>query len=141
MNLKVYRYSTQSKSILSVLTVDGKFYGHILEPVGKEIPLGTYDLGYRKEDTPLTMNYRERYDFFEYHIEIKNVPGRTGIYIHVGNFAEDSDGCLLIGSNANNNVTNRGKVSNSIITYESLYYDFKGKGKITIINLEEKVIK
>lgn len=30
--------------------------------------------------------------------EILNVPGHTGILFHVGNFNEDSNGCILLGS-------------------------------------------
>lgn len=29
--------------------------------------------------------------------EIQHVPGHTGILIHVGNYNDDSDGCVLIG--------------------------------------------
>lgn len=29
--------------------------------------------------------------------EICNVPGRTGILFHIGNDAEDSEGCILVG--------------------------------------------
>lgn len=37
-----------------------------------------------------------------HHYELQNVPGRTGIFIHEGNYAgkkTDTDGCILLGSN------------------------------------------
>jgi hypothetical protein len=33
--------------------------------------------------------------------EVKNVPGHWGILFHAGNFNRDSNGCILIGSGAN----------------------------------------
>lgn len=33
--------------------------------------------------------------------EVLNVPGHTGILFHVGNFNDDSNGCILLGSSTN----------------------------------------
>jgi peptidoglycan hydrolase-like protein with peptidoglycan-binding domain len=37
-------------------------------------------------------------DLNEDHYELQNVPGRTGIFIHEGNYYSDSVGCILLGS-------------------------------------------
>lgn len=33
-----------------------------------------------------------------YHYELQNVPNRTGIFIHAGNFFSNSEGCILLGN-------------------------------------------
>jgi len=38
--------------------------------------------------------------------EITNVPGHTGVLFHWGNFNEDSDGCILLGTDE----THQGKI-------------------------------
>lgn len=58
-----------------------------------------------------------------------NVPGYEGVLIHVGNTAEDSLGCLLVGQN-----TSPGKVSNSTVIFKSLYEKLaKDKDNLTIL--------
>ena len=61
------------------------------------LEFGTYELGIREEMTPLTIKYREKYEWFEKHIEFK-VPFRTGLYFHIGNYYYESDGCELVGN-------------------------------------------
>jgi hypothetical protein len=60
------------------------------------IPAGRYRLGIRKEDTPLTLKHREsKYykGWFEYHIEVLDVPDFAGIYFHMVNNHKHTDGC------------------------------------------------
>ena len=45
-----------------------------------------------------------------------NVPGFDGVLIHIGNTAEDSSGCILVGQNKA-----VGKVLNSTETFKKLY--------------------
>lgn len=49
--------------------------------------------------------------------EDKNFAGRR-ILIHVGNYPQDTEGCLLIGKNKD---TNKGTISNSIVAINELY--------------------
>lgn len=44
-----------------------------------------------------------------------NVPGYEGVLIHVGNTAEDTLGCILVGANYFN-----GKLTNSTVTFHKL---------------------
>lgn len=45
-----------------------------------------------------------------------NVPGYQGVLIHIGNEDEDTDGCILVGTNSI-----KGKVTNSTSTFRKLY--------------------
>lgn len=74
--------------------------GYTLEPAGpdtlasgqnKRIPIGLYETYYRvspkyKYGTPLLYN--------------ENVPHNRFILIHIGNYAEDTSGCILVGNKA-----------------------------------------
>lgn len=56
-----------------------------------------------------------------------NVPGYEGVLIHIGNTAEDSAGCILVGQNK---VV--GKVINSTETFRKFYNKIKGQNNLTI---------
>lgn len=77
---------------------------------------GVYKLGIREVESPLTLKYRDRFDWFEFHIEIQGVPEYKYLYIHVMNTAEDSDGCVGIGMS-------RGKdrINSSVSAYTDFY--------------------
>lgn len=56
-----------------------------------------------------------------------NVPGYEGVLIHIGNTAEDSAGCILVGENKQ-----VGKVLNSTETFRRLYKKIKEQNNLTI---------
>lgn len=56
-----------------------------------------------------------------------NVPGYEGVLIHIGNTAEDSAGCILVGQNK---IV--GKVINSTETFRKFYNKIKGQNNLTI---------
>lgn len=83
------------------------------------IPIGSY---------PVSITYSPR--FKKYLPLISNVKGFSGIRIHSGNTAEDTEGCILVGKN-----TEVGKVTNSRAWYSVvLEYIKEGleHGKVTI---------
>lgn len=45
-----------------------------------------------------------------------NTPGYQGVLIHIGNKAQDTEGCILVGENKE-----KGKVLNSTATFRKLY--------------------
>jgi len=67
------------------------------------IPAGFYELGLRKENTPLTIKHREAYKampWFKanpgwFHIEVLKIPNYSGAYIHSGNDNDHTLGCIL----------------------------------------------
>lgn len=108
------------------------------EKVMKEtrIPAGRYQIVIQREETPKTISYRKKYpNWFKSHLMLKDVPGFTGIYIHIGNTDIDTEGCILLGDNADNNRLGGGSVSNSTqaftrfynLLYDHLDHKFNGK--------------
>lgn len=57
------------------------------------IPAGTYRLGMRESP----MVERTTSGRFSRGWEVTDVPGRTWIMVHPGNWARNSDGCILVG--------------------------------------------
>lgn len=100
------------------------------------IPAGIYKLVIQKIETPKTIAYRKKYPWFENHIMLENVPGFIGIYIHVGNTDDDTDGCILLGDGANNNTITQGAISTSTESfrrfYLEVYADLKAGHTITL---------
>ena len=65
------------------------------------IPAGIFQIKKRIADSPLTIKYRNIYpSFFDYHLELQNVPGFKYVYMHHGNTEKDTAGCLLCNYNA-----------------------------------------
>lgn len=68
------------------MTVDGQTYCYTLERPEVQIPTGTYSV---------EMTYSPR--FMRPLPLLDQVPGRTDIRIHSGNWPRDTEGCLLVG--------------------------------------------
>lgn len=118
-HLVLQRFHYDRKFTIGKLYFLGAFFGYTLEPGysdltcakpnGGAIPYGGYctNLVYSnkfKRDLP----------------EVIDVPGRTGIFFHSGNFPNDTDGCILLGDD----YDLKGKLINSYMRFQyfiSLY--------------------
>jgi len=129
MELSVIRYSSGEESTLGILMINGKFVCYTLEDeartvkvAGKtRIPSGRYRVRLRKEG-----GHHERYaqKFPAIHkgmLHITNVPDFRWILIHIGNDDEATEGCLLVGDEANNNNIRDGFIKNSANAYQRIY--------------------
>lgn len=123
MDIQVIRYRRTEESTQGIMFLDGEFFCYTIEKPWKNneksvscIPPDTYKLDFRRDVTPLTSEYRGRFKWFDYHLEVKDVPGRTGIYIHVGNSEKDVLGCLAVGKQASDDY-----VGNSVLVFKDLY--------------------
>ena len=128
MELKVYRYSSQSQTTLGALHINGEFECYTLEDQHQDIkvkgetriPAGTYNIGLRTVGG-FDARYKAKFSFHKGMLQVLNVPGFEYILIHIGNDEDDTAGCLLVGNTANNNRLNKGFIGDSTNTYKSLY--------------------
>ncbi len=99
------RIGVLGNATAGLLSVEDKPFGFVIEDIPREtkvkgktrIAARRYQLKIKEEITPLTLRYRKKYDWFDKHIELQDVPDFSNVYIHIGNFAEDTDGCQVIG--------------------------------------------
>jgi hypothetical protein len=120
MNLLVQRTTRTTRSTDGKLFVDNTFECYTLEPMYREqpnmpvsawkvfgstaIPVGTYGV-------EVTYFYRDQY----YSPLLDNVPGFSGVRIHIGNFPTDTEGCILVGT-----TPGQDEVLDSKIAFNSL---------------------
>lgn len=85
-----------------ILIIEDDF--DVVKEYGKtRIPAGRYEIKLRTEGH-IHEAYKKRFpDIHKGMLHLQNVPGYTFIYIHCGNSAKDSLGCLLTGSRKVNN--------------------------------------
>jgi hypothetical protein len=129
VSLSLLRYTDDGQTTLGLLEINNNFYCYTLEDTFHEekiagetrIPNGTYPIQFRKEETDLTLRYRERYpEWFKWHLQLQGVPGFDSIYIHNGGDHTDTEGCILVSDSLN--VSNEKTfLSNSRETFRRIY--------------------
>lgn len=103
MKIKVARTDFTEKSTIGNMSIDGDFVCYTLEDKVREkrnkpvaqwkirgetaIPRGTYNV-------VDTFSNRFRRDM----LLLQNVPGFSGIRLHAGNWAKNTEGCILVGT-------------------------------------------
>lgn len=131
MILHIQRFARRDKYTIGRLYVDGVRFCDILEDTDRgltsdmseaeikrrkvygktAIPTGTYDvlLSYSPKfaNRPWATKYRGMLPL------INGIPGFSRVFLHVGNTADDTDGCPLLGKN-----TIVGKVTQSTVTFQ-----------------------
>lgn len=115
MNIIVKRIFKGPDYTIGKLYIYGKYFCDTLEdtvrPAGVKIP-GKTAIPAGKYKIKLTESLR----FGKLMPRLENVPGFTGVLIHSGNTAEDTEGCILVGKN-----DRQGWVSNSKDTFNKLF--------------------
>lgn len=126
MELSLKRNVRTSEATLGTLSLDDftmyttcEDLPHTPKIPGKtRIPAGRYRIKLRRVLSPLTKTYRNKYPWFQWHLELQDVPGFTNIYIHIGNYASNTDGCILVGRNVN---VEDSMILSSTDAFEELY--------------------
>lgn len=98
MDIIIQRNPPTKRSTTGVLSIEGQDQTFVtLEPppIPNPPPDGNNYICVPAATYPLTIRWSPKFSRQVPHIE--NVPGRTAIELHIGNFPDDTDGCGLIG--------------------------------------------
>lgn len=98
MELHLIRTAFDTEALASIILINGKPSYASLENITKHIPEGRYPINMRYEGS-MYPRYLANYKT-DGMIWVRDVPDRTFIYIHIGNWAKHSDGCILIAREA-----------------------------------------
>lgn len=129
MKINVKRYKDDGDSTLGLLFLDGVFECFTLEDEQRDvkvkgetrIPEGTYKVDFRRELSGLTRKYRQKHDWFEWHLHVKEVPSFKYVYIHIGNNESHTDGCLLVASTVDKDKMFQGRSTQAFkVLYEKV---------------------
>ena len=129
MEIKVYRYSSQSRTTTSAVHIDGEFQCFGLEDRYRErkvygdtrIPSGKYRVTLRTVGSTHE-SYKNKFpDFHIGMLWVRDVQNFEYILIHIGNTGEDTHGCLLLGDKVTNNKLKLGRLYNSTDAYVEFY--------------------
>jgi hypothetical protein len=100
-DLKIVRQHSDEHCTSGYLSVDGRTIAYTLERPWQgnasdisSIPPGTYGAELRYD--------KERDDYWT--IQLRGVPGRTAVQLHIGNTTADTTGCLLVGTRLTSNL-------------------------------------
>lgn len=150
MKLTLQRFSGGKESTLGTLSIDGKFQVFTIEDEYRtvkvkgetRIPSGTYKIILRKEGGKHE-DYKKKFPLTHRGmLWLQDVPNFQYILIHIGNTDIDSQGCILIGDSASQNVTERGSIAGSGSAYQRIYPDIakilEAGGIVTIEVFDEK---
>ena len=105
MEIKVFRQPSKADSTRGKMVISDAEFCDTLEDEKRSkkvkgetrIPSGRYQVLFREVLSGLTKVYRSKYPWFKWHLELQNVPDFQYVYIHIGNYDDDTDGCLLLG--------------------------------------------
>lgn len=125
MKLLLKRIAKRDTYTIGKLYIDGVYFCDTLEDKDRGLTqsMTTSELSQKKipgktaiptGEYQVTITYSNR--FKQQMPLLNNVPGFSGIRIHSGNTAQDTDGCILVGKNKT-----VGKVLESKKTYQELY--------------------
>lgn len=142
MRITLVRIANRPTYCIGKLYIDGVYFSDVIEDVDRglddrmsleeilarkvkgetAIPTGIYEV---------TITYSPKYK--KLMPLINNVKGYSGIRIHSGNTAKDTEGCLIVGKN-----TKVGMVTESRVTYNALFKRLSQTKSKIIIDIQRK---
>jgi hypothetical protein len=105
--IEINRIKKNDECCIGTISVDGEFAGFTLEDPERDekiagitaIPTGIYNLELREEGGMLR-RYQNKFGEIVHPgmLWLRDVPDFDWVYLHIGNTAKDSEGCILVGS-------------------------------------------
>ena len=149
MEIDVVRYNSKDDFTDGIFLINGEFQVHTLEDEGRNKKLygetrvwcGRYPVGLRNEG-----GFHQRYlkkfgsGFHKGMLWIKDVPEFTYVLIHIGNYDNSTDACLLVGMS--NNADDNGFIGDSTGAYKKIYPQIRDailSGEEVFINFYDSV--
>lgn len=146
MNLSLHRLTDNGVSTLGILETDmgeNISYFYTLEDTHRDVKIpgvtrikaGKYEIKLREEGK-LHEKYKKKFNFHKGMLWLQNVPEFEDVYIHIGNKAVDTRGCILVG----NKVVSEDCITGSTVAYINLYlYVIKAfeKGEKVFIDITD----
>ena len=129
MEVSVIRFSSGQESTLGLLLINGKFECYTLEDEARDIkvagetriPANRYRIKLRTEGGQHEKYQRRFPTMHKGMLHITDVPNFKWILIHIGNDDDATEGCLLVGDEANNNNIRDGFIQGSENAYRRIY--------------------
>ena len=126
MQLNLKRIIRNEKCTIGLLFVDSIFECFTLEDPKQEIKIKgntRIDSGKLKilirDKGPMNKKYKSKFpDFHKGMLWLKGVVGFLWVYFHIGNYPEDTEGCLLVGDGVSEKFD---YITNSKKAYSKLY--------------------
>ena len=120
----IWRFHDSEHDTVGLLTLDGVFLCFVLEDEYRatkvsgetRIPAGTYTLAL--EYSP---KFSPRPTYGHDMLTVKDVPGFSGIRIHIGNVDKDTEGCPLLGNQVIISYGGPSRLVESGVAYNRVY--------------------
>lgn len=128
MELTLKRLIDSHDDTSGIIYINGKAFCFTLEDTFRHkkeygltrIPAGRYKILLRK-GSPMAERYLRNHDT-DGMLWLQDVPGFTYIYIHIGNNDEDSEGCILVGTQLQFSILQtENRLEQRVIDSRSLY--------------------
>lgn len=108
MHLRMNRLMSSTEETLGMIQCGDHIFGTLEDEYRKvkvpgetRIPAGTYDIKLRTA-SPMAQRYEDKFGPSHKGIPwLQNVPGFEWVYLHIGNDADDTAGCILVGNAVN----------------------------------------
>lgn len=134
MKIEVIRTCFNPLYTKGIMFVDNIFFGYTLEPQRKRV-----DETSHINRCINTGEYLAKYEYspkFRQHlIELKNVPNRSEIKIHAGNFSKDTQGCILVGGRSDVGCVLDSKIAIELLNTEA--YNAVNRRKNIFVEVKE----
>jgi len=114
---KLSLYNSQNELVFECWTLEN-IPRDTKVPGKTAIATGSYSVRFMKYNTPMQQQYKQKFDFHVGMLELQNVPDFEQIYIHIGNYVKDTDGCILVGRGFN---LDKNMLTDSTLAYVELY--------------------